>query len=146
MSGKIVVYLLISFTILFGILLYYFQVFAFYKKVENLSHIEAAGIVIPVNGYIGIDSETSGLKLRGCFTANPELFETLPKLLKSTPLSAPFWFDCFDNQKLQEDIDGGSLDVFMAKENEKDGIDRVVAIYPNGEGFQWRQLNAKYAD
>ena len=146
MSGKIVVFFLMGFTIFFGSTLYYFQVFAFYEKVKNLSQIEVAGVMVPVNDYTGIDSETSGLKLRGCFTTDPRLFDKLPKLLDSTPLSAPFWFDCFDNQKLQEDIDGGNLDVFMAEENEKDGIDRVIAIYPNGIGFQWRQLNAKYMD
>ena len=146
MSGRIVVSLLMGFTIFFGITLFYFQVFAFYEKVRNLSSIEVSGLIIPVKNYIGIDSETSGLKLRGCFRTDPKLFETLPKLENSTPLSAPFWFECFDNQKLQEDIDKGLLIVFMAKENEKDGIDRVIGIYPDGIGYQWRQLNAKYVD
>ena len=29
---------------------------------------------------------------------------------------------------------------------EKDGIDRVVAVYPDGNAFQWRQLNSKFLD
>ena len=35
---------------------------------------------------------------------------------------------------------------FLVSENEKDGIDRVVAVYPDGNAFQWRQLNSKFLD
>ena len=146
MSGTKVVILLLGFTVLFGITLYYFQVFAFYEKVNSVTQIKVLNRAVEVTNYTGIDSSTSGLKLRGCFKADPKDFSGLTLASNPTPLSAPFWFECFDNVKLQRDLNKGLLKGFMAKENEKDGIDRIVAIYPNGDGFQWRQLNAKFVD
>ena len=146
MNGKLLVISLLAFTILFSIALYYFQVFAFYKKSDGLLSIKVFERSVPVQNYKGIDSVASGLKLRGCFTVDPNEFSKLPVLLRATPLSAPFWFDCFDNVKIQEAINIGEAKAFLVAENEKDGIDRVVAVYPNGKAFQWRQLNSKFLD
>jgi len=101
---------------------------------------------VPIKNYMGIDSKTSGLKLRGCFVADPKTFNQLIIYEKGTPLSAPFWFRCFNSDEIQVDLNVGKAKAFVAEENEKDGIDRIVAIYPNGSGFQWRQLNSKYLD
>ncbi len=146
MSGKSAVILLVLFTIGFSIALYYFQVFAFYTKVDGLTSIKVLNRTVLVQNYEGIDSNSSGLKLRGCFKVDPEAFSELPRLTKATPLSAPFWFDCFNHIKIQEAIDLGKAKAILAAENEKDGIDRVVAIYANGDAFQWRQLNEKFLD
>ena len=146
MNGKLLVISLLAFTVLFSIALYYFQVFAFYKKSDGLSNIKVFARSVPVHNYRGIDSLTSGLKLRGCFTVDPNEFTGLPTLVRATPLSAPFWFDCFDNVKIQKAINTGEAKAFLVSENEKDGIDRVVAVYPNGKAFQWRQLNSKFLD
>ena len=146
MNGRILVISLLTFTILFSIVLYYFQVFAFYKKSDGLSHIKVFEKSVPVQNYQGIDSLASGLKLRGCFMVDPNAFATLPILMSATPLSAPFWFDCFDNVEIQKAINSGQAKAFLVAENEKDGIDRVVAVYPSGKAFQWRQLNSKFLD
>ena len=146
MSGKILVSMLLIFTVVFSLALYYFQVFAYYQNVDGGNSIKIRGKVVPVEEYVGIDSNTSGLKLRGCFMADPQNFAYLPSFDDAKPLSAPFWFRCFDSKKIQLALNDGSAKAFLASENEKDGIDRIVAIYPNGEGFQWRQLNSKYAD
>ena len=146
MNGKIFVISLLFFTIGFSIILYYFQVFAFYNRNDELKSIKVLGRLVPVKSYRGIDSLTSGLKLRGCFSVEPEEFAELPILLKATPLSAPFWFDCFDHIKIQKAIDAGYAKAFLVSENERDGIDRVVAVYPDGNAFQWRQLNSKFSD
>ena len=146
MNGKVFVVSLLFFTIVFSITLYYFQVFAFYNVTDELKSIKVSGRLVPVKSYRGIDSLTSGLKLRGCFSVEPKEFAELPILQKATPLSAPFWFDCFDHIKIQEAIDLGDAKAFLVSENEKDGIDRVVAVYPDGKAFQWRQLNSKFLD
>ena len=146
MNGKTLVISLLTFTVLFSIALYYFQVFAFYKKSDGLPSIKVLSKLIPVQNYRGIDSAASGLKLRGCFTVDTAEFSDLPTLSRATPLSAPFWFDCFDNVEIQKAIDTGKAKAFLVAENEKDGIDRVVAVFPNGNAFQWRQLNSKYLD
>ena len=146
MNGKVFVILFLFCTIVFAIALYYFQVFAFYIKSDGLKSISVFDRNISVRNYRGIDSVTSGLKLRGCFKVDPNEFAEIPSLSNATPLSAPSWFSCFDHVKIQKAIDAGSAKAFLASENEKDGIDRVVAVYPNGTAFQWRQLNSKFLD
>ena len=146
MNGKVFVILLLVFTIGFAIALYYFQVFAFYSKADGLKSITVLNRNIAVQNYKGIDSVTSGLKLRGCFEVDPEEFAKIPSISHATPLSAPFWFSCFDNVEIQKAIDSGNAKAFLVSENEKDGIDRVVAVYPTGIAFQWRQLNSKFLD
>jgi hypothetical protein len=146
MSGKLLVILLISFTVGFSAVLYYFQVFAFYNKADGLLSINILEKDFNVQNYKVIDSVTSGLKLRGCFSVSPSEFSNLPSLARATPLAAPFWFSCFDHVKIQLAIDNGNAKAFLVSENEKDGIDRVVAVYPDGKAFQWRQLNSKFLD
>jgi hypothetical protein len=146
MNGKIFVGSLLLFTICFSAVLYYFQVFAFYKRVDFLPSITVLGKDISIEKYQGIDSATSGLKLRGCFTIDPKELLGTPKPFKATPLSSPFWFRCFDNRQLQIAIDSGEAKAYLVAENEKDGIDRIVAVYSDGKAFQWRQLNSKFLD
>jgi hypothetical protein len=119
---------------------------AYYTEVDGLRSLGVQGVDVAVDDYTGIDSETSGLKRRGCFAADPDDFAALVPMEKPTPLKAPGWFECFDYASLTQDLEAGRAVAFLAAENEKDGIDRVVAIYPDGRGFEWRQLNARYAD
>lgn len=146
MNGKYFVTALLVFTFGFSLILYYFQVFAFYSRADELESIKVLGRDVKVQNYKGIDSVTSGLKLRGCFQVDPKEFLNLPTIAKATPLSAPFWFGCFDHVKIQLEIDKGYAKAFLVAENEKDGIDRVIAVYADGHAFQWRQLNAKFLD
>ena len=146
MSGKVFSVSLIVFCLIFGIVLFYFQLFAYYVRVDNLSYIKVNDELIPVQNYQGIDSVSSALKLRGCFTVDPNLFEKEQIAAMPTPLAAPFWFRCFDHEFLHDQIKKGNSKVYLAKENEYDGIDRLVAVFKNGKAFQWRQLNPKFAD
>ncbi|MEE2774371.1 MAG: DUF6446 family protein [Pseudomonadota bacterium] len=146
MSGKIFVISSGLFTFAFACCLYYFQVFAYYEESEPLSYLMVGTRTIPVTNYRGIDSSSSGLKLRGCFEVNPSDFVGLPKPEKATPLSAPFWFRCFDHKILQNAIDNEKVNVYLLVKNEKDGIDRIAAVFDSGKAFQWRQLNTKFQD
>lgn len=146
MNGKVLVIALLGFTIVFSLALYYFQVFAFYEQSDGQKSIKVFASDVPVQNYKGIDAVASGLKLRGCFKVDPLAFSRLPILVTATPLAAPFWFDCFDHEKIQKAINSGEAKAFLVFENEKDGIDRVIAVYPDGTAFQWRQLNSKFLD
>ena len=75
MSGKITVILLISVTTIFGIIFFYFQNFAYYSRVSNKEIIVVNNTQIKVKEYLGIRSDVSKLKLRGCFNVDPSLFE-----------------------------------------------------------------------
>ena len=144
MTGKITVILLIGVTLIFGIFFFYFQTYAYYSKVDAKEQIIVNKIQIKVEDYIGIRSDVSKLKLRGCFNIDPSAFEFFLTSIKASPLSAPFWFECFDYKEIQSDIDNGTLKAYLAEENEYPGIDRYVAISINGIGYEWRQLNEKY--
>ncbi|MFL2790291.1 MAG: DUF6446 family protein [Paracoccaceae bacterium] len=144
MSGKITVVLILGFSFCFGIIFFYFQSFAYYQEVSGIKKIEVQDRKIEVKDYLGIRADTSALKMRSCFIAKSSDFRNLPPAKKPQPLNAPFWFDCFNSKDLQEAIDGGRAKAYLAKENEADGIDRLVVIYPNGKGYEWRQLNKKY--
>ena len=144
MTGKITVILLIVITLIFGIVFFYFQSYAYYSKVDAKEQIIVNKIQIKVEDYIGIRSDVSKLKLRGCFNTDPSAFEFVVTSTKASPLSAPFWFECFDYKEIQSDIDNGKLKAYLAEENEYPGIDRYVAISKKGIGYEWRQLNEKY--
>ena len=68
----------------------------------------------------------------------------LPKYEKPTPLTAPFWFRCFNAERITKDLESGKASAFLFKKEEFDGIDNVIAVYPDGRSYRWRQLNTKY--
>ena len=144
MTGKITVILLIMITLIFGMVFFYFQTYAYYSKVSTKEQIVVNKKQIKVEDYIGIKSDVSKLKLRGCFNIDPSAFEFFVTSTKASPLSAPFWFKCFDYKEIQSDIDNGKLKAYLAEENEYPGINRYVAISINGIGYEWRQLNEQY--
>lgn len=146
MNGKVFAYIFVGFAVVFGGGLYYSLNYAYYDKTNGLSEITVQDRVIAVSDYEGIDATSSGLKLRGCFSITPADFDGLALGVNAVPLSAPKWFKCYNVGDIQQDLDAGRAVAYLAAENEKDGIDRVVAVYPDGRAFQWRQLNEKYQE
>ena len=146
MSGKVFVYVFVGIALVFGIGLYYSLVYAYYETTDGLSEITVQDREIAISDYIGIDATSSGLKLRGCFTVKPSDFDGLALGVDAVPLSAPKWFDCYNVGDIHQDIEAGRAIAYLAAENEKGGIDRIVAVYPDGRAFQWRQFNEKYQD
>ena len=98
-----------------------------------------------MEAYLGIDATSSGLKRRGCFKADPAAFEGMPVAASPEPLTPPFWFDCFVPSQIAGDLAAGRATAYVAAVEELDGIDRLVAVYPDGRAFEWRQLNEKFA-
>ena len=148
MSGRSFVFVFLAFLMIFTLILFYFQNFAFYKRVETKNRLLIQKKVVEVINYYGIDARSSGLKLRECFTVADEAFDIkgLTRYQKPTPLNAPFWFDCFNAESITKDINTNKAVAFLSKKEEFDGIDKVIALYPDGTGFQWRQLNDKYTE
>ena len=85
MNGKLFSISLAVFCLIFGVILFYFQVFAFYQRVDGLSQIEVNGNKVPIKEYKGIDSGSSALKLRGCFKVDPIFFKN--QIIKPTPIT-----------------------------------------------------------
>jgi hypothetical protein len=139
MNGKIVTGFIVLTALVAGAALYYLQVYAFYGPIAASSpaaviHLQplAPGLPEPMlaNDFEGIDAESSPLRFRS-YT----IYE------KPTPLIAPSWFSCFDAEKIGTDLASGAAVAFLSEKNIHPGVDRVVAVYPDGQAFAWQQLN-----
>ena len=150
-AGRIAVGGLLLSAVLAGAALYYLQVYAYYEEVsalraevrlENVVTGEAEAVLF--DDYAGIDSDSSPLRYRACFTVPASLAmlsETYTLAEDAEPLVAPAWFDCFDAQAIGEDLASGTALAFMGERDRVYGIDRIVAVYPDGRAFAWHQIN-----
>lgn len=148
--GKAIGIGMIVLAILFGIGVYYAQVFGYYDEVD-MTEVKLTSIVsgqaepIVAQDITAIDGSSSPIRFRGCFQTSMStamLTETYEVLDTAEPRNAPYWFDCFDAERIGEDIKAGNATAFMGTSNLEYGIDRVVAIYPDGQGFIWHQINS----
>ena len=144
MNGKRFILLFLCSVLIFTAALFYFQNYAYYDPIDIRQNILLGKKRYEISYYQGIDSESSGLKLRECFVIDLVDDITLPKYEKPTPLTAPFWFKCFNAKRITKDLENGKASAFLFKKEEFDGIDNVIAIYPDGRSYRWRQLNTKY--
>ncbi len=153
MTGRFVAGVIVMTALVAGAAMYWLQVYAFYTPVlpisaqaeMRLTTIE--GVVEPIlsDGFDGIDSDSSPIRFRACFTTPQSiamLTETYQTYPAATPLTAPGWFDCFDAAAIGAALEQGKAVAFMGEENITYGIDRVVAIYGDGRAYAWNQINA----
>ena len=104
---------------------------------------------IVVEGIEGIDAESSPIKFRACFRTPLSLAmltETYRDYPGAEPLVAPSGFDCFDAAAIGRALETGEALAFLSEPNIHPGVDRVVAVFPDGRAFAWHQLNAEYKD
>ncbi|MCF6443792.1 DUF6446 family protein [Nereida sp. MMG025] len=135
-----------------GIALYYLQVYAFYDEVSSdaedvrlTTYATQAPEPIPFDNFQGIDANSSPLRYRACFTtplSDALLTETYVSIENAEPRTAPSWFDCFDAEAIGAALEDGQAFAYMGTENITYGIDRIVAIFPDGRGYAWHQINA----
>ena len=137
-NGSYVVAGLIAFTILFGLAFWWFQSHAFYEETWA-DKVEIDGSDYPVTEWKGITSTSSPLKMRACFLLRVE-FEA-PLSLVPEPLVAPGWFKCFNAEVIGENLASGYVKAYVAERNDPKGFDRIVAVFPGGRSYMWRQLN-----
>jgi len=125
--ARFVIGIIVVSALIAGAALYYLQVYAYYEE---------------------ISLEVEDVQLTSMFTGEPEpiLFENFKAIdSDSSPLrfrlNAPGWFDCFDAGQIGADLASGVALPFMGIENIQYGIDRVIAVYPDGRAFAWHQIN-----
>ena len=152
MSGKLIAGFIVVFSLLFGAGLYYTQVYAYYDRLDvsapaatvRATTFEGLTEDILAESFEGIDADTSPIRFRACFTTPLSvamMSETFEPYDRPEPLIAPKWFSCFDAKKIGADLESGAALAFMGEENIEYGIDRVIAVYPDGHGFAWNQIN-----
>ena len=61
--------------------------------------------------------------------------------IRSSPLRAPNWFGCYSASGIGEALDAGKAKAFLSVSDVTYGIDRVVAVFPDGHGYVWHQIN-----
>ena len=131
--------------------MWYLQVYAFYEPVafQPGQEIRLTPIVsavpepIPTEDVTGIDSESSPIRFRACFTTPLSLAmltETYVAYESPEPLIAPGWFDCFDAMAIGTALETGEALAFLSEPGIHAGVDRVVAVFPDGRAFAWHQL------
>lgn len=150
--GRLAAGFLVVIGALGGVAMWYLQVHAFYEPVafQPGDEIRLTPIVsdqpepIIAEGVTGIDSDSSPIRFRACFTTPLSLAmltETYVAYEGAEPLIAPGWFDCFDAEAIGTALERGEALAFLSEAGIHKGVDRVVAVFPDGRAFAWHQLN-----
>lgn len=142
--GRIVAGGLLASGLIAGVAVYWLQVHAFYEDVSDSAVILLEGEPLHTRDMRAIDSDSSPIRFRACFAldAPPEG----PVYRDPTPLTAPGWFDCFDAGALTAALRAGEAVALASQIEIRDGVDRVIAVFPDGRAYAWHQLNERYRD
>ncbi|WP_322866396.1 DUF6446 family protein [Aquicoccus sp. G2-2] len=152
MSGKLVGGFIVIAALIFGAVVYYYQEYGYYQpvKADGVDDVMLTSLVseqpepILYEDFQAVDADSSPIRYRACFTTTQSLAmmtETYETYEKPDPLNAPTWFSCFDAQKIGTALTSGQAVAFLGQENIHYGIDRVVAVFPDGHGYVWHQIN-----
>lgn len=152
MNGKFVGGAIVTISLIAGAAIYYLQVYAFYDEVSARGSDDvmlttmATGAPEPIlyEDFQAIDATSSPIRYRACFTTTQSqamMTETYEPYLDAVPLVGPKWFDCFDAVAIGRAIEEGEALAFLGQANIEYGIDRVVAVFPDGRGYAWHQIN-----
>lgn len=146
MNGRLLGVILLACGLAAGALLYYQQIFAYYDRLDpervdiRITRGSLSGS-IEANNLTAIDAESSPIRFRACFRASGSVTVGATRYPDPEPLNAPFWFSCFDAAEIGADLEAGAARAFLGQENIIYGVDRVLAIYPDGRGYAWHQIN-----
>jgi hypothetical protein len=151
-NGKIAAGSIVVIGAIAGVAMYWLQVYAFYEEATFLPGEEIRLTLIesgqpePIiaEDVTGIDSDSSPIRFRACFRTpmtQAMLTETYKIYEGAVPNIAPGWFDCFDADAIGEALERGEALAFLSQQGVAAGVDRVVAVFPDGRAFAWHQLN-----
>ncbi len=128
--------------------MYWLQVYAYYRTLDadavTLSVQSDSGpLALEPVEFEGIDAESSPIRFRACFRvdAPEDLIARAVPAADAVPLNAPGWFDCFDAARIGADLSAGRAVAVIGQPNIVYGIDRMLALYPDGRAFAWHQIN-----
>ncbi|MCF1708520.1 DUF6446 family protein [Tabrizicola sp. J26] len=163
-AGKLVAGGIVLTGLAAGIAMWWLQVYAYYAPAVFVPGQEIT--LMPIEGNTpeaivvanlqGIDASSSPLRFRACFTtplSQATLTETYRLYDHPEPLNAPSWFDCFDAKAIGAALERGEALAFLSipdVESKADpqtgavrpsGVDRVVAVFPDGRAYAWHQLS-----
>jgi len=147
-SGRILAIGLVLLALLAGAGVWYTQNFAYYERVPDTvirltPRDGGAPVEIETEGMRAIDAASSPIRFRACFRvadaqALASRFAPAPD---AAPLNAPFWFPCFDARAIGRALAEGRARAYLGVHEIRPGVDRVVALFEDGRGYAWQQLN-----
>lgn len=134
-----------------GALMWWLQTRALYREVWTVAAGELqaprpdgpVALVRYTNGQF-LDGDSSPIRYRGCLTLDdPASVEAFASYDAPQPPNAPGWFRCFDARAIGEALEAGEARAFLAPPllDLPYGVDGVLAAYPDGRAFLWRQFN-----
>ena len=148
--GKFLAALIVVCALGAGGAIYYLQVYGYYEAVTpvgddvTLTAMDGQVVPIPFADFKAIDADSSPIRYRGCFVTDLSLEELSAEFVaypNPVPLEGPYWFGCYDADGIGEALEAGKAKAFLSIENIHYGIDRVAAIFPDGHGYIWHQIN-----
>jgi hypothetical protein len=147
--GRVLIVGMLVLAVVVGAVMYYQQVYAYYDEVIaaegdiTLTALDGEVITVPFSDFAGIDAISSPLRYRACFTSDIDTatLATATPLPFAEPRIAPRWFDCFDARQIGADLQSSDATAYLGTANLQYGIDRVIAVYPDGRGYIWHEIN-----
>jgi hypothetical protein len=158
MNGRVATVVIVIAALLAGAGVYYAQVYAYYTEIAATDPAAQIRLVSIASGepeaiiaedFQGIDATSSPLRFRACFDTPMSLAmltETYVAAEDAVPLTGPRWFGCYDAQAIGEALERGEALAFLSEHDIRPGIDRIVAVFPDGRAFAWHQLNDEARD
>ena len=158
MSGKIVAGAIVMIALIVGAAIYYLQVYGYYRSVAVTDPGAAIRLVaigsqqpeeIATDNYRAIDADSSPIRFRACFTTPLSLALLTEEYVaepQPVPLTGPGWFSCYDAGTISQALDAGTALAFLSEHDIHPGVDRVVAVFPDGRAYAWQQLNDEMKD
>jgi len=152
-TARIVILGLLVTALVAGLAMYYLQVYAFYRvlSAEDVGQVRLVSLVsgqpepILAEDLAAIDADSSPLRFRACFRT-PVSLATLTETYRiaegAVPRIGPGWFDCFDASAIGAALESGQAVAFLSEPEIHYGIDRIVAVLPDGRAFAWNDINA----
>ncbi len=130
--------------------LWYTQQYAYYATLPAdtaLTLVPATGggpLPVAVSDFQGIDATSSPIRFRACFTLAPDAkaqVQAAKPYDKAEPLIAPRWFSCFDAKTISLALQRGTAHAYLSQHDIAPGVDRVIAVLPDGHAYAWQQLD-----
>lgn len=127
--------------------LWYTQFHAYYHELPPEDTVMGK---YPVVEWAGIDASSSPLKKRVCLRVSPEVTQQITddeyELNGGEPLVAPGWFECFDARQIARDLESRQARLYMIGPSGSEGVDEFMALYADGRGYIWPQLQDRFKD